>query len=52
MAFTTNEPCWVCGKVNENKIEPRYGYVVCKEHAHLPPVEVIKAKQEKNQSGA
>ena len=45
--YDTNTPCAVCGQINENKIEPRFGYVVCKEHYHIPPTEVSEIKEKK-----
>ena len=43
--YKTNKPCDVCGKCGENQLEPRFNYVVCKEHFKLSPVEVSKAKR-------
>ncbi len=38
--YPTNKPCVVCGKVKNNQIEPRFNYVVCEDHQHIPPNEI------------
>jgi hypothetical protein len=40
--YDTNKPCVVCGKNGSNKIEPRFGYAICKEHYNLTPIEISK----------
>jgi hypothetical protein len=34
--------CVVCGTTKETSIEPRFGYVICPQHANLSPVEVSR----------
>lgn len=38
--YLTFEPCRVCWKVNNNQMEPHYGYVVCEEHQKVPPYKI------------
>jgi len=40
--YPSKEPCAVCGQHNDNKYEPRYYYTVCKDHEHVPPVDIPK----------
>lgn len=42
--YPTDEPCVVCGSVEQTGIEPRFGYVVCEEHSKLSPVEINKLR--------
>lgn len=44
--YNSSEPCKVCGKYGDNKSEPRFGYVVCREHAEMSPVEISNIKDE------
>lgn len=46
--YPTTDPCRVCGGWDENEVEPRFGYVVCAEHADVPPAEVeaVRARRE------
>lgn len=43
--YDTDKPCDVCGKVKNNKTEPRFGYVVCEDHYDVSPVDVSFIKQ-------
>jgi hypothetical protein len=46
--YETQLPCDVCGQNNDNVIEPRFGYVVCSEHADVLPVVIdIRAALDK-----
>jgi len=45
--YPTSRPCSVCGRRNNNQLEPRFGYVVCEDHQHVPPVEVGKLERNK-----
>ena len=38
--YPSNEPCCVCGSTVQTGSEPRFGYVVCKEHSKLSPIEI------------
>ena len=38
--YDTERPCFVCGEVNDNKVEPRFGYVVCRNHYDSRPVDI------------
>ena len=44
--YSSSEPCKVCGRYGDNKSEPRFGYVVCREHAEMSPVEISNIKDE------
>lgn len=33
-------PCDVCGAVKNNKIEPRFLYVVCQDHYDVTPTHI------------
>ncbi|WCK57091.1 hypothetical protein PP175_28290 (plasmid) [Aneurinibacillus sp. Ricciae_BoGa-3] len=48
--YLTDEPCEVCGKVGDNRQEPRFLYTVCEKHQDVPPTEVarIRNMQEKS----
>lgn len=35
----TIEGCCICGE-HPCKLEPRFGYSICKDHYHLPPSKV------------
>jgi translation initiation factor 2 beta subunit (eIF-2beta)/eIF-5 len=48
--YPTDAPCCICGMVDNNKLEPRFCYVVCSEHQKLSPVEVSKIKIRKELS--
>lgn len=38
--YPVKDPCVVCKKTGDNKLEPRFGYVICEEHHHIPPAEL------------
>jgi len=38
--FLSPDPCRVCGGFKNNQMEPRYGYVVCEDHQHVPPARI------------
>jgi hypothetical protein len=38
--FLSPDPCRVCGRFKNNQMEPRYGYVVCEDHQHVPPARI------------
>jgi hypothetical protein len=38
--YPSDEPCWVCGKHDNNQSEPRFLYTVCEEHQNVPPVDI------------
>lgn len=40
--YPVRQPCEVCKKVADNKLEPRFGYVICEEHHEMTPVEVSR----------
>jgi hypothetical protein len=42
--YDSNEPCDICGN-SDTKLEPRFGYATCREHADIPPVERIDFQQ-------
>jgi hypothetical protein len=39
----TGDPCVICGAVGDNRLEPRFGYAVCREHARTRPAEAREA---------
>ena len=41
--------CSVCGSDKNNQMEPRFGYTVCEDHQHIPPVEVSNLKWEREE---
>lgn len=41
--YETDKPCEICGE-KPAKMEPRFLYIVCKEHQYLSPIEVSKLK--------
>lgn len=47
--YNSDKPCEICGE-KPAKIEPRFSYVVCKEHQYLTPIQVsnLKTKYEKH----
>jgi hypothetical protein len=47
--YETNEPCEVCGKRGNNRIEPRFSYVVCEKHFKLTPIQVSESRKTKKQ---
>lgn len=36
----SDEPCRVCGKHNNNQMEPRFLYTVCEDHQDVAPVDI------------
>lgn len=40
IGHSSNEPCVVCGRHNNNQIEPRFLYTVCEEHKNVPPTKL------------
>lgn len=44
--YDTGEPCIVCQKKGDNKLESRFGYVVCEKHYKMSPVEISKLEIE------
>lgn len=42
--YETDKPCEVCGAVDDCKAEPRFGYVICRKHSRMSPVEVSKVR--------
>lgn len=38
--YPTTQPCVICGKVKDNKVEPRFGYIVCSDHEDVRPVDI------------
>jgi hypothetical protein len=42
--YPTTEGCEVCGE-KPAKVEPRFGYSVCVNHCHLPPIEISNLKK-------
>lgn len=40
--YPSKEPCIVCGQHKSNQSEPRFSYVVCKNHQDVPPIEINK----------
>lgn len=42
IGHSSNKPCAVCGKHNNNSVEPRFLYTVCEEHEKLSPVEISR----------
>ena len=41
--YDTDKPCEVCAN-KPAKIEPRFFYVVCKEHQYLTPIQISNNK--------
>lgn len=42
----TDQPCDVCGKVDECEADTWFNYVVCQKHGHWNPQRVAQAKYE------
>lgn len=42
--YPSNKPCCVCGSTHQTGQEPRFGYVVCEQHAKLSPVEINRQR--------
>lgn len=42
----TMQPCRVCAGRDGVRIEPRFGYAVCVQHADVPPTELNKAARQ------
>lgn len=38
--YASKMPCCVCGQVDTTKSEPRFGYVVCKQHSTMTPIQI------------
>lgn len=38
--YLSKMPCCVCGQVDATKSEPRFGYVVCKKHSTMSPIQI------------
>jgi hypothetical protein len=47
--YPSDKPCCICGAVGDNKSEPRFGYVVCREHCVVPPAQIEKYKEGYNE---
>ena len=43
--YPSEEPCTVCQGHKDNKSEPRFGYTVCSDHDHVPPVRLDDERQ-------
>lgn len=41
--YDSNESCDICGKTPA-KVEPRFFYATCREHADIPPADRLTVK--------